>query len=281
MSFDCLGTPKFPQAHHRGVLLGKCRGQTWRRGIIKASLLKGALACQLRLHRNPCLIVSNLNVVWSISESWQELFTPCRSALELVYRRVSCEPDIQPALDDVLRAFTLPMESVKVLIVGQDPYPTPGHATGLAFSVPAHVAQLPPTLRNIFREYCDDLGHPIPATGDLAPWAHEGVLLLNRTLTVQSGAVGSHRKIGWEEITQCVIEGLLRRSPQPVAILWGSHAAALAPLAQSPIVSAHPSPLSAYRGFFGSRPFSRANRLLNERGLSPVQWRLPARESVE
>jgi uracil-DNA glycosylase len=161
--------------------------------------------------------------------------------------------------------------------VGQDPYPTPGHAIGLCFSVAADVHPLPRSLVNIFREYCDDLGEPNPTTGDLTPWVGQGVLLLNRCLTVRPGAPASHRGRGWEQVTDAVIDALVARRRPFVSLLWGRDARSLAPrLGPLPrIESAHPSPLSADRGFFGSRPFSRANALLAERGLDPIDWRLP------
>lgn len=184
-----------------------------------------------------------------------------------------------PAGPNVLRAFTFPFESVRVLIVGQDPYPTPGHAVGLSFSVAPEVRPLPRSLANIFDEYTADLGHPQPSCGDLTPWAQRGVLLLNRVLTVRPGNPASHRGKGWEVVTECAIRALVER-PQPlVAILWGRDASTLKPMLAAgdcvAIESPHPSPLSASRGFFGSRPFSRANDLLKELGADPVDWRLP------
>jgi uracil-DNA glycosylase len=183
-----------------------------------------------------------------------------------------------PAGDRVFAAFQQPFEAVRVLIVGQDPYPTPGHAIGLSFAVARDVRPLPRSLQNIFREYVDDLGLPMPASGDLTPWVEQGVLLLNRCLTVAPGAPGSHRGRGWEEVTDAAIDALTARGGPLVAILWGRDARSLAPrLGAVPrIESAHPSPMSADRGFFGSRPFSRANGLLEEQGAAPVDWRLPA-----
>jgi uracil-DNA glycosylase len=182
-----------------------------------------------------------------------------------------------PAGENVLRAFRQPFADVRVLIVGQDPYPTPGHAVGLSFSVPASLRPLPPSLVNIFREYSADLGYPAPASGDLVPWTERGVLLLNRVLTVQPGKPGSHRGRGWEEVTEQAIRALAARPGPLVAILWGRDAGNLAPLlGQVPrIESAHPSPYSADRGFFGSRPFSRANELLAQQDGEPVDWKLP------
>jgi len=182
-----------------------------------------------------------------------------------------------PAGAHVLRAFTFPFEQVRVLIVGQDPYPTPGHAVGLSFSVGADVRPLPRSLANIYTEYQQDLGHPAPSSGDLSPWAQQGVMLLNRVLTVRPGTPASHRGKGWEAVTECAIRALVAREQPLVAVLWGRDAATLKPMLAdtATIESAHPSPLSASRGFFGSRPFSRANELLQQMGAEPVDWRLP------
>jgi len=184
-----------------------------------------------------------------------------------------------PAGPNVLRAFTFPFETVRVLIVGQDPYPTPGHAVGLSFSVAPQVRPLPRSLENIFAEYARDLGYPLPASGDLTPWAQRGVMLLNRVLTVQPGTPASHRGKGWEAVTECAIRALVAREQPMVAILWGRDASTLTPMLAAgdcvAIESPHPSPLSASRGFFGSRPFSRANELLAGLGADPIDWRLP------
>jgi uracil-DNA glycosylase len=182
-----------------------------------------------------------------------------------------------PAGDNILRAFRQPMADVRVLIVGQDPYPTPGHPVGLSFSVAPTVGRLPGSLVNIFTEYSADLGFPTPSTGDLSPWAERGVMLLNRVLTVQPGKPASHRGKGWEQVTEQAITALAGRGGPLVAILWGNDARNLAPMLGSTpsIQSAHPSPLSARSGFFGSRPFSRADRLLQEQGGQPVDWKLP------
>jgi uracil-DNA glycosylase len=182
-----------------------------------------------------------------------------------------------PTGSRILRAFEQPLDDVRVLIVGQDPYPTPGHAVGLSFSVAPEVRPLPRSLSNIFRELRDDLHLPAPANGDLTPWTRSGVMLLNRVLTVRLGEPGSHRGIGWEAITDAAIGALVDRLDAPlVAILWGRDAQSLEPaLPDVPVIaSAHPSPMSADRGFFGSRPFSRANALLDELGADPVDWSL-------
>lgn len=183
-----------------------------------------------------------------------------------------------PAGDSILRAFSTPLDEVRVLIVGQDPYPTPGHAVGLSFSVSPDTRPLPRSLQNIYRELVDDLGVTRPANGDLSPWTQRGVMLLNRVLTVRAGEPGSHRGQGWEQVTDTAIRGLVQRGDQPlVAILWGRDAQSLEPLLEdTPVIaSAHPSPMSADRGFFGSKPFSRANDLLEELGGEPIDWSLP------
>lgn len=182
-----------------------------------------------------------------------------------------------PHGDQILRAFARPMSEVKVLIAGQDPYPTPGHPVGLSFSVSPTVWPLPRSLVNIYAELVADLGVDPPANGDLSPWADRGVMLLNRVLTVQPGAPGSHRGKGWEAVTEQAIKALVARDAPLVAILWGRDAQGLGELlGRTPrIESAHPSPMSAARGFFGSRPFSRANALLERQGATGVDWRLP------
>jgi uracil-DNA glycosylase len=180
----------------------------------------------------------------------------------------------------VVRAFRRPLADVRVLVVGQDPYPTPGHPIGLCFAVDGHVRPLPKSLVNIYRELADDVGVTPPAHGDLSAWTDQGVMLLNRVLTVRPGAPASHRGQGWEHVTACAIAALVRRAEAGVplaAILWGNDARGLRPhLGPIPAVeSPHPSPLSAHRGFFGSRPFSRVNQLLVERGGTAVDWTIP------
>ncbi|TAM67534.1 MAG: uracil-DNA glycosylase [Microbacteriaceae bacterium] len=183
-----------------------------------------------------------------------------------------------PSGANVLRSFRYPLSEVRVLIVGQDPYPTPGHPIGLSFAVDRQVRPIPRSLQNIYRELRADLGVALPAHGDLTAWAAGGVMLLNRVLTVQPGSPGSHRGKGWEQVTEHAIATLVARRAPLVAILWGRDAGTLRPLlADTPIIaSAHPSPMSADRGFFGSKPFSRANALLMAQGARPVDWSLPA-----
>jgi uracil-DNA glycosylase len=182
-----------------------------------------------------------------------------------------------PAGDQVLRAFSQPMDAVRVVIVGQDPYPTPGHAVGLSFSVPANLHPIPRSLQNIYQELGTDLGVPRPRNGDLSRWTERGVLLLNRVLTVSPGFSGSHRGKGWETVTGQAISALAARGGPLVAILWGRDAQTLEPaLGEVPCLkSPHPSPMSARTGFFGSRPFSGANELLRQQGADPIDWSLP------
>ena len=176
----------------------------------------------------------------------------------------------------VMRALSVPVSDVRVLILGQDPYPTPGHAVGLAFSVEPDVSPVPASLRNVLAELSADIAAPRPDSGDLTTWSDQGVLLLNRVLTVAPGAAGSHRGHGWEGITLAVVRELARVSPGFVAVLWGNPAAQVSvELGNAPVLrSAHPSPLSAYRGFFGSRPFSWANHELARLGRDPIDWSL-------
>lgn len=182
-----------------------------------------------------------------------------------------------PEGKNVLRAFQQPFDKVKVLIVGQDPYPTPGHAVGLSFSVAPEVLPIPKSLINIYKEYSEDLGYPIPSNGDLGPWTENGVLLLNRSLTVQPGKSNAHQGKGWEDVTEQAIKALAERDKPLVGILWGSNARQLKRYLgpDRTVESTHPSPLSAHNGFFGSRPFSKANALLVKQGAEPVDWRLP------
>lgn len=182
-----------------------------------------------------------------------------------------------PAGKNVLRAFTLPLADVRVLVIGQDPYPTPGHAVGLCFSVARDVRPIPKSLVNIYKELQDDLGIPPASHGDLTHWFEQGVLLLNRSLTVRPGAPASHRGKGWEEVTTRAVEALAARGGPLVALLWGRDAGQAERLLPGvPVIkSPHPSPLSAHNGFFGSRPFSRVNRALEEQGAQPIDWRLP------
>lgn len=216
-----------------------------------------------------------------MAADWAEALAPVEDTIETMGRflreEVAAGRGYLPRGEQVLRAFERPLADVRVLVVGQDPYPTPGHPVGLSFSVAPDVRPLPRSLVNIFAELHSDLGHPAPSSGDLTPWADAGVLLLNRVLTVSPGRPASHRGRGWERVTECAIEALVARGGPLAAVLWGRDAQTLQPLLGGVpwVASAHPSPLSASRGFFGSRPFSRVDDLLVRQGGTPVDWRLP------
>jgi len=216
-----------------------------------------------------------------VDPSWLPVLDPVRAVITELGQFLRAESAAGrpwlPSGPNILRAFTQPLTDVRVLILGQDPYPTPGHAVGLSFSVESSVRPLPRSLQNIYRELVDDCEVPMPANGDLTAWTQRGVLLLNRVLTVQAGESGSHRGKGWVAVTDAAIAGLVARDGEPlVAILWGRDAQAVQPLLEDVpcIVSAHPSPMSADRGFFGSRPFTGANELLTELGAEPIDWQL-------
>ncbi|MFJ6170184.1 uracil-DNA glycosylase [Curtobacterium sp. NPDC092190] len=217
-----------------------------------------------------------------VDHGWAEALAPVEADVhrmgDWLRDEVAAGRHYLPAGDVVLRAFTQPFDDVKVLVVGQDPYPTPGHPIGLSFAVDPHVRPVPRSLANIYRELHDDLGVTPPPHGDLRAWSEQGVLLLNRVLTVEAGAAGSHRGKGWEAVTDQAVRALVERGKPLVAVLWGAQAASVRPLlGDTPVVaSAHPSPLSASRGFFGSRPFSQVGALLREQGADPVDWTLPA-----
>lgn len=222
-----------------------------------------------------------------IDAEWAEALAPVAGDIATLGERLRAETAAGrrylPAGSNVLRAFARPLSAVKVLIVGQDPYPTPGHPIGLSFAVDAHVRPLPRSLSNIYQELQADLGIEPAPHGDLSAWSDQGVMLLNRVLTVRPGAPASHRGWGWETVTEHAIRALVARQRPLVAILWGRDAANLAPLlGETPIISSpHPSPLSASRGFFGSRPFSRANALLEQQGAAPVDWRVVTDRATE
>ncbi|WP_243792654.1 uracil-DNA glycosylase [Saccharopolyspora gloriosae] len=215
-----------------------------------------------------------------VEAGWAEALEPVAGQIgamgDFLRAEVAAGREYLPSGDNVLRAFQQPFHDVRVLIVGQDPYPTPGHPVGLSFSVAPGV-QPPRSLINIFREYCDDLGHPRPTSGDLTPWTENGVLLLNRALTVQPGKSASHRGKGWEAVTEQAIRALAARQQPMVAILWGNDARSTRVMMPGVecLESVHPSPMSADRGFFGTRPFSRANEILQRAGAEPVDWKLP------
>jgi uracil-DNA glycosylase len=215
-----------------------------------------------------------------VSPDWAEALAPVDERIAAMGRflreEVRAGRSYLPHGDQIFRAFSRPLADVRVLIVGQDPYPTPGHPVGLSFSVAPDVRPLPKSLVNIYRELSTDVGCDLPSNGDLSPWFERGVMLLNRVLTVAPGAPASHRGRGWEPVTEQAIAALVRRGGPIAAVLWGRDAQSLKPmLGDVPWVeSVHPSPLSASRGFFGSRPFSRVNALLDKQGGAPVDWRL-------
>ncbi|HSU02675.1 MAG TPA: uracil-DNA glycosylase [Nocardioides sp.] len=217
-----------------------------------------------------------------VAPDWAEALAPVDEQIAAMGRflreEVAAGRGYQPAGDRVFRAFERPLADARVLVVGQDPYPNPSHPIGLSFAVERHVRPLPPSLRNIYTELRDDLGTEVPEHGDLSAWADRGVMLLNRVLTVQPGSSNSHQDKGWEAITERAIVALADRGGPCAAILWGKPAQRVAPLlgAVPWVSSVHPSPLSAYRGFFGSKPFSAVNRLLQDQGAQPVDWTLPS-----
>ena len=216
-----------------------------------------------------------------VASDWAEALAPVDDRITAMGRflrdEISAGRGYLPGGHQILRAFQRPLADVRVLIVGQDPYPTPGHPIWLSFAVDAHVRPVPRSLANIYQELHTDLGLARPAHGDLTAWADQGVMLLNRVLTVRPGEAASHRGRGWEDVTECAIKALSARGGPCAAILWGRDAQGLKPMLGSVpwVESAHPSPLSAARGFFGSRPFSRVNRLLTEQSAEPVDWSLP------
>ncbi|CAM5302749.1 uracil-DNA glycosylase 1 [Streptomyces spiroverticillatus] len=217
----------------------------------------------------------------SVEPGWADALEPVAGQIaamgDFLRAEVAAGRRYVPAGPNILRAFQQPFDEVKVLIVGQDPYPTPGHAVGLSFSVAPDVRPVPPSLDNIFWEMHTDLGHPRPSNGDLTPWTQQGVLLLNRALTTAPRRPNAHQGKGWEQVTEQAITALAARGKPLVAVLWGSNARSLKRLLGSvPVVeSVHPSPRSADNGFFGSRPFSRTNELLTQQGAAPIDWKLP------
>ncbi len=215
-----------------------------------------------------------------VHPSWADALAPAEGTVAelgaFLREEVEAGRGYLPPGPQVLRVFEQPLDDVRVLIVGQDPYPTSGHAVGLSFSVAPEVRPIPRSLGNIYTELVEDLNVPRPTNGDLTPWTQQGVMLLNRVLTVRAGAPASHRGKGWEKVTALAIDALAKRGGPLVAILWGRDARSLAAsLGDIPTVqSAHPSPLSARSGFFGSTPFSKANDLLRAQGGQPIDWRL-------
>ena len=222
-----------------------------------------------------------------IDSSWVNQLLPVQGVLDQIAQRLNQEIDageqILPSSSNILRAVTIPFDLVKVVIVGQDPYPTPGDAVGLSFSVSPERHDLPRSLKNIFSELHADLGCDLPATGDLSPWTEQGVMLLNRVVTLRAGEAGSHRGIGWERVTEQALRALNDRVNKPLAaVLWGNDAKSATEFLSNSVVieSAHPSPLSASRGFFGSRPFSKVNTALVKAGQTPINWSLPTQSAL-
>ena len=222
----------------------------------------------------------NTDLLAGVHPSWLPAFGRAADAINDIDHRLETERTVgithAPGRSDIFRAFRVPIESVRVVIVGQDPYPTPGHAVGLAFSTNRDVRPLPRSLANIYAELRDDVGIPPAEHGDLSRWIDQGVLLLNTSLTVREGEAGSHRSWPWRDVTGAAIRALAERGSPLVAVLWGREAQWATPLLSGIdlIESAHPSPLSARRGFFGSRPFSRVNGLLVAQGGKPIDWRI-------
>lgn len=225
------------------------------------------------------------DLIAPLDPGWERALAPQREALAGVGQQIQARradgEQVLPAPEHILRAFRQPFDGVRVLILGQDPYPTPGHPIGMSFAVDRHVTPLPRSLANVYRELETDLGIPPAPHGDLSRWADQGVLMLNRVLTVAAGRAGSHRNLGWEAITEAAVAALAARDAPLVAILWGADARRMAPVLRAHgggrvglVESPHPSPLSAYRGFFGSQPFSRANELLRQAGAAPVDWQV-------
>ena len=206
-----------------------------------------------------------------VHSSWLPVFEPVTSVIDEILSKVEHD-ELAPPLESVFHAFSVDLSSIRCVIVGQDPYPTPGNAMGLAFSTPSTFTRIPQSLRNIFTELESDQGHAAPSHGDLSKWSNEGVLLLNRVLTTRRGESNAHEKVGWQRVTDHIASELGKRDV--VAILWGRQAQELSKFFTFKVESVHPSPLSAYRGFFGSKPFSKVNHILVSQGLEPINWKL-------
>lgn len=204
-----------------------------------------------------------------VHSSWDPVLEPHKSRIESILLNLK-DVEIAPAPDQIFRALDVAVDDVKCVIVGQDPYPTKGNAHGLAFSVPESLTNIPASLKNIFRELENDMNIVIPERGDLSPWLSQGVLLLNRVLTTEVGKSNAHARLGWQRITESIIEEVAKR--EPVAILWGKSAQEVSHYFRFKVESVHPSPLSAYRGFFGSKPFSRVNEFLRQSNRSEINW---------
>lgn len=206
-----------------------------------------------------------------VHSSWAPVFKPLEGLISEVLSHIDGEV-IAPSRELIFQAFTTDLESIRCVIIGQDPYPTPGNAMGQAFSVPQEVRPIPQSLKNIFTELESDIGISTPSCGDLSPWTRSGVLLLNRVLTTRLGESDAHKNVGWQEFTDQIASELGKRDV--VAILWGRQAQELSKFFRYSVTSVHPSPLSAYRGFFGSKPFSQVNEILTRTGRAPINWSL-------
>jgi len=206
-----------------------------------------------------------------VHSSWESVLNPLRLDIEEILESIS-DQEIAPSANHIFAALEFDLTKVKCVIVGQDPYPTRGNANGLAFSVNPSISPLPASLRNIFTELVDDMSIAYPKSGDLTAWRDQGVLLLNRVLTTRVGESNAHTKIGWQKITQAIAKAATDKGA--IGVLWGKSAQELSHLFSHKIEGVHPSPLSAYRGFFGSKPFSRVNQDLERRGISPINWSL-------
>ena len=207
-----------------------------------------------------------------LPREWQGILGSFRPKIAAIERRLISEGDYLPSFSEIFSALPAQSASARVIIVGQDPYPNPNYPHGLAFSTNASAEKIPASLSNIFRELQDDVGNELRTNPNLTDWKEQGVVLLNRSLTVRTGQSNSHRLLGWEAVTQKIVSHLAEIGC--IAILWGKSAAALSTLfaGENAIVSPHPSPLSARTGFFGSKPFSKANYRLLEQGYLPINW---------
>ncbi len=226
---------------------------------------------------NICSMVESLGSWKEVATEYglKEILKPISKKLSLVSQQ---KKKIYPSREDIFRAFELTsFKDVKIIILGQDPYHGPNQANGLAFSVNKEI-RIPPSLSNIFKEYSSDLNIPVPIDGNLSAWAKKGVLLLNSILTVESGSPGSHKDFGWELFTNQIIKALSDKKLNLVFILWGAYAQSKKTLIDSSkhliIESPHPSPLSAHRGFFGSKPFSKANDYLRINKNEEIDWKI-------
>lgn len=206
-----------------------------------------------------------------VHSSWRPVLEPLSDEVSRILKSLD-DSVLTPSREQIFAALELPLTEVKCVIVGQDPYPTAGNAHGLAFSISRDVKKIPASLQNIFKELQSDLGFEIPKSGNLEKWRDQGVLLLNRVLTTEVGRSNAHHDLGWQSITKAIAEAAATQ--EAVAILWGREAVKLSPLFKESISSVHPSPLSAYRGFFGSKPFSRVNEILISNGRTPIDWKL-------